>query len=130
VCSISSGQRPTSRAPAAQRAPCIACPGNSADARPRNSSAFSHFLPPRVGRFPCAPLRTTRDAAPSSASVALKVLHRPPPPRRAKRRSAGSSALACRQLPHCRYRNKWVCTEFASLLSRTTNVPRVGTALP
>ena len=85
VCSISSGQRPTSRAPAAQRAPCIACPGNSADARPRNSSAFSHFLPPRVGRFPCAPLRTTRDAAPSSASVALKVLHRPPPPRRARR---------------------------------------------
>ena len=45
VCSISSGQRPTSRAPAARRAPCIACPGNSADARPRNSSAFSHFLP-------------------------------------------------------------------------------------
>jgi hypothetical protein len=45
VCSISSGQRPTSRAPAARRAPCIAWSGESADARPRNSSAFSHFLP-------------------------------------------------------------------------------------
>jgi hypothetical protein len=45
VCSISSGQRPTSRAPAARRAPFIAWSGESADARPRNSSAFSHFLP-------------------------------------------------------------------------------------
>jgi hypothetical protein len=44
VCSRS-GQRPTSRAPAARRAPFIAWSGESADARPRNSSAFSHFLP-------------------------------------------------------------------------------------
>jgi hypothetical protein len=44
VC-LSSGQRPTSRAPAARRAPFIARSGESAGARPRNSSAFSHFLP-------------------------------------------------------------------------------------
>jgi hypothetical protein len=44
VC-LSSGQRPTSRAPAARRAPFIAWSGESAGARPRNSSAFSHFLP-------------------------------------------------------------------------------------
>ena len=77
--------------------------------------------PPRVGRFPCAQLRTTRDAAPSPArrarsmhaAVAVEVFHRPPPLWRARRRSAASNALACRQLPHCRYRKKWVCTEFA-----------------
>ena len=68
--------------------------------------------PPRVGRLPIALLRTTCDAAPSPArlarfqraTVTVEVLHRPPPFWRAKRRSAASNALACRQLPHCRYR--------------------------
>jgi hypothetical protein len=130
VCSISSGQRPTSRAPAARKSPVHRLSWKIGGRAPPQLQRVLALSPPRVGSLPCALLRTTRDAAPSRASVALKVLHRPPPPRRARRRSAGSSALACRQLPHCRYRNKWVCTEFASLLSRTTNVPRVGTALP
>jgi hypothetical protein len=91
------------------------------------------------------------DAAPSPsllarsvrATVAVEVFHASPSPSRLarsvratvavevftflprgepRRRGAASNALACRQLPHCRYRKKWVCTEIASLLSRATDV--------
>jgi hypothetical protein len=91
--------------------------------------------PPRVGRFPCAQLRTTRDAAPSPArrarsmhaAVAVEVFHRPPPFWRAKRRSAASNALACRQLPHCRYRRNGLHRIRQSVVACNRR-PRVETA--
>jgi hypothetical protein len=65
---------------------------------------------------PCRLARSVRATVAANFSTFL-------PPRRAKRRGAASNALACGQLPHCRYRKKWVCTEISSLLSRTTDVP-------
>jgi len=92
--------------------------------------------PPRVGRLPCAQLRTTRDAAPSPArrarsmhaAVAVEVFHLSPP--LASPRSYSSHASAERKnlrstaatLPKSK---KWVRTEVASLLSRATDVPRL-----
>ena len=78
-------------------------------ATPARSRTFSC-----VGRLPSALLRTT--CALSKFSTVLPLWQ-------ARRRVAASNALACRQLPHCWYRKKWVCTEIDSLLSRATDVP-------
>jgi hypothetical protein len=85
--------------------------------------------PPRVGRFPCAPLRTTRDAAPSPSRRARSLrdcefFHLPP-------LSASQTKMRCVQRPclptaaALPVSKKWVCTEIASLLSRATNVLRL-----
>ena len=86
VCSISSGQRPTSRAPAARRAPCYRLVWRFGGRAPPQLQRVLALSPPRVSRFPCAQLRTTRDAAPSPArrarsmhaAVAVEVFHLPP----------------------------------------------------
>jgi hypothetical protein len=87
-----------------------------APATPARSRTFS---PARRSPPQCAAPHNLESAQP----VLSKCFHRSSPPWQARRRVAASNALACRQLPHCRYRKKWVCTEFASLLSRTTDVP-------
>ena len=65
----------------------------------------------------------------SRASVALKVLHRPPPlasPTKLSVLHGPQNEITC-AADSCRTaadRNKWVCTEFASLLSRQQRPPR------
>ena len=79
----------------------IAWSGDSAGARPRNSTRSRTFSPARRSPPQCAAPHNVR---PSRATVALEVLHRSSPPWQARRRVAASNALACRQLPHCRNR--------------------------
>jgi hypothetical protein len=132
VCSISSGQRPTSRAPAARKSPVHRLSWKIGGRAPPQLQRVLALSPPRVGRLPCAQLRTTRDAAPSPArrarsmhaAVAVEVLlpaararcTQPllskfstfPPPWRAReaiRPTRPQNERTCgRQLPHCRNR--------------------------
>ena len=86
MCSISSGQRPTSRAPAARKSPVHRLSWKIGGRAPPQLQRVLALSPPRVGRFPCAQLRTTCDAAPSPArrarsmhaAVAVEVFHLPP----------------------------------------------------
>jgi hypothetical protein len=58
VC-LSSGQRPTSRAPAARRAPCYRLVWRFGGRAPPQLQRVLALSPPRVGRLPSALLRTT-----------------------------------------------------------------------
>ena len=126
VCS-SSGQRPTSRAPAARRAPCYRLVWRFGGRAPPQLQRVLALSPPRVGRLPSALLRTTcalsarNRCSRSSPSPPASPLGEP-----AKLNSSHASAernnlrSTAATLPKSK---KWVRTEVASLLSRATNVP-------
>jgi hypothetical protein len=137
VCSISSGQRPTSRAPAARRAPCYSLVWRfGGRALPPQLQRLLALSPPRGGRLPSALLRTTGDAAPSPAR-ALRARSRccrsfPPflPPVSSRTKSvwpARSCPPAAAVLPESK---KWGLHRNRQFVVASNKRPRVETAAP
>ena len=121
VCSISSGQRPTSRAPAARRAPCYSLVWRFGGRAPPQLQRVLALSPPHVGRLPSAMLRTTCALSARNRCSRSSPPFLPPLASQTKSRCVQRSCLpTAAALPESK---KWVCTEVASLLSRATDVP-------
>jgi hypothetical protein len=106
VC-LSSGQRPTSRAPAARRAPCYRLVWRFGGRAPPQLQRVLALSPPRVGRLPSALLRTTcaLRAQPLLSKFSFSSVLPPWRAREAIRPTRPQNEITCgRQLPHCRNR--------------------------
>jgi len=126
VCSISSGQRPTSRAPAARRAPCYSLVWRFGGRAPPQLQRVLALSPPRVGRLPSALLRTTWRAR-NRCSRSVSTV--PPPLGKPDEESLRPTLLPADSCRTAGIEEMGLHRSRQSVVSSNKR-PRVGTALP